>query len=354
MVIEFGDNLLHERTSFLASNLIGHVEIDPTKSSTSTSEANYVASSDISDKRYLCDVPLSNASNCSCSVGSKGLVGSGGRTFPGSSINADGTQTAVVGPLGIKGPVDGVPHPSFRFAQKVTDVNVHMEDITIPGKERVIWDAKFRLTGPDGSLGSDYLPSSLPPIGGYPRNFHKMCSALNSWRMYKLNVEAGGDAPISQTIVMKASIVKPTKLIHPLKAGQKEAKTGNTGASLKRTGPRLFKLDGDAPATDSASAVRNSSFATSFACRYEALGEPGPDTYAADRTILIKPQMSGFPSLTATSFAAVPPHKHTAFNRGGDDGCGCDDAPTPTNPPGCHKPPTVTIHMPRTSVSGFL
>jgi hypothetical protein len=339
MVIVFGDtSALHGQTSFLASNLVGYVEIDPTKTTTSSSDANYIASSDIADKRYMCDTPLTARGGCSCAVGGKGLVGDAGRTFPGSALNASGAQTAVIGPLGIQGPANGVPHPAFRFAQKVTDVNMNMTDITFPGKERVVWDAKFRLTGPDGSLGSDYLPSSLQPIGGETQTFRKMCSAINSWRTYKLKVLAGGDAPIDQTIVMKASIFQPTKIIHPAKAGKTEAPTQASKASMKVTGPRLFRVGGE-PGNDSAPAVRSS-----FACRYETVGSPGPDTYAASNLpILIKPQMRGFPSVTATTFAARN-HASTSFPDG--DCCDCGGAPL-KNPPGCHKPPTVTIHVPR-------
>lgn len=327
MVVLFGDIASHEASSFLAKNLAGWIEIDPTKTTTSSSDANYVASSDISDKRFLCDTPLTIGS-CSCAVGSKGLVTEGGRTFPGSSLNASGAQTAVIGPLGIRGPVTGVPHPAFRFASRVTDVAVNMTDITFPGKERVVWDAKFRLTGPDGSLGSDYLPSSLAPIGGEVQNFHKMCSAINSWRMYKLKILAGGDAPIDQTIVMKSTIFKIPELIDPAKAGKTDeslAGAGKDEASLKIVGKRLFSTSG-APSKDSVGAVATSS----FACRSEVTGMPDESTYRASSSLAVRPEVRGFPSVTSTSFA--------------DDCCECGPNAPPKNPPGCHKPVTVTIH----------
>jgi len=346
MVILFGDIPSHDPSSFLAKNLIGFVEIDPTKTTTSSSDANYVASSDISDKRYLCDTPITGG-GCSCAVGGKGLVTEGGRTFPGSSLNAAGAQTAVVGPLGIQGPVNGVPHPAFRFASRVTDVAMNMTDITFPGKERVVWDAKFRLTGPDGSLGSDYLPSSLPPIGGEVQNFHKMCSAINSWRMYKLKVLAGGDAPVDQTIVMKATIVKPPTLIHPARVGKAaSAPTQATQESMKKTGARLFVVDGKAPSADSVGALRQSS----FACRSESIASPDNNTYQGSKALLIRPQMRGFPSVTSTTFADN--HNQTSFNKN-DDCCGCGSNVAPKNPEGCHKPPTVAIHMPRPAVANF-
>ena len=351
MVIIFGDVFDHHPTAFLASNLMGSIAIDPTKTSTSTSDANYVTSSDISDNRYLCDTPMSSAASgsCSCGTGTAGLVGDAGRVFPGSAVGAGGAQTAVVGPLGIQGAVSGVPHPSFRFAQKVTDVAVNMTDITSPGQERLVWDAKFRLTGPDGSLGSDYLPSSLPPIGGEVQSFHKLCSALNSFRLFKLKVLAGGDAPIDQSMVMKATIVQPPELLDPNAAPAGAAPDAAGGdkvvSSLKATGDRMYAVDGNGqpvpPMADSVGPIRASSFAqhhdTSFSQHSTSFGRNVDIYRAVGGGVTVQPERSGVPAVTATSFA------------GEDGGCSCggdSDPPPLTNPPNCHKPPTVTIHMP--------
>jgi hypothetical protein len=325
MVLIFGDVAsLHFPTSFLSDKLVGVVEIDPQLSKASTS--NQVVSTDISDARYMCDTPLTQgASGCGCAVGSKGLVGDGGRTFPGSSLNANGSTTLVSGPLGYQG-VNGVPHPAFRFGQKVTDVALSMKDVTIPGQERDIWSAKFRLTGPDGSLGSDYLPSSEKPLNDDVMNtpFHKLCAAVNSYRQYKLHIEAGGEAPIQQNIFLKAKIFQPTELIDPRKAGGSEGgEVGDSDVSMKATGPRMFVVDGKSPATDTAPAVRPS--------------------YLASKSLRIPTEMRGFPSVTSTSFQDT--------STGEEDQC-CQCAPAPKNPPGCHKPPTVTIHFPRNDMMG--
>lgn len=342
MIILFGDVVpCHGATSFLAQNLVGYVEMDLKGSDISAGSPNQVVSTDISDKRYMCDTPLSQDSGgCGCAVGGKGLVGSDGRTFPGSSINANGTTTAVAGPMGFSGVNKGVPHPAFRFDKKVTDVTIRMKDISIPGKERDVWNQRFRLTGPDGSLGSDYLPSSLPALpddGVFNTPFHKLCAAVNSYRKYMLHVEAGGEAPITgQKIVFTAKIIQPPEMIDPAKAGNSEGGEVDGTGSMKATGPRLFVVDGKSPAGDSAPAIRSSSFAdtTSFACRYEATASPGPNTYLASKSLLSQPQIRGFPAVTATSFS------------GEDDQC-CQCNAAPKNAPGCHKPPTVTIHFPR-------
>ena len=323
----------HHLTSFLPANLMGKISIDPTKTSTSTSDANYVTSSDIYDERYLCDTPLAAGSGCSCSAGSsRGLVGESGRVFPGSTLG--GAQTAVIGPLGIQGPAGGVPHPSFRFAQKVTDVSVNVRDITLPNQEKEVWDAKFRLMGPDGSAGSDYLPSSLPPIGGETQTFHKLCSALNSFRTYKVKVLAGGEAPIDQTIVLNAKIVQPPELIDPtVAASEQGGAVGGLGGKMTALGPRMYEVG--ASANDQVGALNGakaSSFAStsSFACA-------GEKNLFTSRSVLVQPESRTFPALTPTAF---------------NDCCGC--AP-PKNPPGCHKPPTVTIHMPtRLGLSNFI
>lgn len=301
---------------------MGKISIDPTRTSTSTSDANYVTSSDIYDERYLCDTPLMGGSDgCSCSAGSRGLVGDAGRAFPGSSLGSN--QTAIIGPLGVAGPVGGVPHPSFRFAQKVSDVSIKLTDITIPGGEKTVWDAKFRLTDPAGNPGSDYLPSSAAPLEG--GQFHKLCSALNSFRTYRLKVEAGGEAPIDQTIVLNAKIVQPPELIDPALAGQSDPGTvpGLSG-SMKATGPRMYEVGGpdQVPALGAAKA---SSFASFGDMRF------------VDKSILVRPESRTFPSVTSTSFA---------------DCCGCEP---PKNAPGCHQPPTVTIHIPsRVGLSNFI
>jgi hypothetical protein len=277
-------------------------------------------------------------------------VGDAGKSFPGSTLGGPGSQTAVIGPLGIQGPVSGVPHPSFRFAQKVSDVSVNVVDVTGPGEPKLMWDAKFRLAGPDGSPGSDYLPSSHAPIGGSHPNFHKMCSALNSWRTYKLTVDAGGEAPIQQSIVMKAYIVHPDKLIDPLKAGQSEGGGSiDDGTSIKVTGPRLFAQDSE-PKTDAVAAVKKSSFATSFACRENLIGFPDRNTYAADSTFSIRPESRTFPSVTASYFTSRD-HDSTSFP-GAEESC-CNCAPELKNPPNCHKLPTVTIHMPQSFANFF-
>ena len=303
----------HHATSFLAANLMGKISIDPTKTSTSTSDANYVTSSDVYDERYLCDTPLSSSS-CSCAIGGKGLVGSAGGVFPGSTLSANGAQTAVVGPLGIQGPVNGIPHPSFRFAQRVNDVAISMTDVTLPGQEKMVWDAKFRLMGPDGSLGSDYLPSSQAPIGGEMQNFHKLCSALNSFRTYKLKVLAGGDSPIDQTIVLNAKIVQPPELIDPRNVGNSEnVDGGQLGGSMKAVGPRMYQVGA---ASDTVGAIRSSSFAQQD-----------------DGTMLMQGESRSFPSVTSTSF-------NCEINK-------------LKNPEYCHKPPTVTIHSPGNNFSNF-
>ncbi len=312
----------HDGTSFLAANLMGKISIDPTRTSTSTSDANYVVSSDVYDDRYLCDTPLAGGdSSCSCAIGSKGLVADGSsKIFPGSMM---GNSSATVGPLGIQGAVNGVPHPSFRFAQRVSDVALTMTDITFPGQEKVVWDAKFRLTGPDGSIGSDYLPSSLPAIGGEVQTFHKLCSALNSYHTYKLKVAAGGDAPIDQTIVMNAKIVQPGELLDPAVAAANPSSVVEAGSgygSMKMVGPRLYTV-GAPPASDTAPAVRSSSFA-------EVVSQN-------DGTIVMRGEGANpVPSVTATSF-----------------GCGCGEQPT--NPPNCYKPPTVTVHYPNEYLGGI-
>jgi len=337
MVFYFGDissltdlnSHSHEPTAFLASNLMGKIAIDPTKSSTSTSDANYVTSSDIYDERYLCDAPISAKSACGCSgeVASRGLVGEAGRTFPGSSLTANGTTTAGVGPLGIAAPANGIPHPSFRFAQRVTDVAFNMTDVTIPGQEKVVWDAKFRLVGPDGSLGSDYLPSSLPPIGGEVQNFHKLCSALNSMNKYTLKISAGGNAPIDQKIALSSRIVQPPALIDPQIAASRDPESAiadMSEAKFQKVGPRIYPVGGpDAPpaSNDTRPAVSTSSFS-----EREILNSLD----SRDGTVFTKSENRMFPSVTSTSFACTRP------------------PPDLRNVPGCHQPPTVTIHTPKT------
>ena len=305
----------HDVTSFLASNLIGKISIDPTKTSTSTSDANYVTSSDIYDDRYLCDTPLTSAANtCGGAVASKGLVGSAGRNFPGSAM---GPNASSPSPLGVAGPVNGVPHPSFRFAQKVTDVAFNMQDITNPGQPKLMWNARFRLTGPDGSLGSDYLPSSLPPMPAQDNfAFHKLCSAVNSGHKYQLKIEAGGNAPVNQTIVMDARIVKPSSEIDPSVAasgGGAVAPSGapKDGSRIQETGPRLYSASGG-PRSDTSPAL-----AASFASRH-VLTTLNKD----DGTMLITAEPKRFASITATSFS--------------------DRVPA-----GCHEAPRVTFHTPK-------
>jgi len=318
MVICLGS---HEVSSFVPAGVIAHTEFDPTKSTTSSSDGNYAVSSDISDNRYVCDTPLSStagADGCSCSVGGAGSVTSQGRVFPGSMLGAPGTQTATMGPLGLRGGVTGVPHPSFRFAQPVTDVSLKMTDITIPGQEKVVWDANFRLTQPDGSLGGKYLPSSQAPIGGEMQNFHKVCAPLNSWHVYKMKILAGGQAPIDQTMVLKTYLVKPDSLMDPVKGAQGamgDSAKANTGVvSMKATGPRFSEAQASPPASDAVPAV-----ASSFSA-VQKLSQDG--------TVLIRPDQRHFPSVTSTSFG------------------GCNRALKLKNPEGCHKPPTVTIHSP--------
>jgi hypothetical protein len=313
----------HNPTSFLAANLLGKISIDPAKTTTDTSDVNYVVSSDIYDDRYLCDVPLSGASGCSCAIGSKGLLADGAsKVFPGSAIGGAG---ASVGPLGLPGAVPGVPHPSFRFAQRVNDVSVTMTDVTFPGQRNVVWDAKFRLNGPDGSPGSDYLPSSLAPLGGDAVTFKKLCSAVNTKHEYELKVQAGGDAPISQTIAMDATIVQKPELLDPsvaLSAGANPEEAGSGYASMKMVGPRLYTVGGPGgtpPTSQTAPAIRSSAF----------IEMPNQDRH--DGQMFIRGEGANpVPSVTATSFA--------------EPTCGCGEKPV--NPPHCYKPPTVTVHYP--------
>jgi hypothetical protein len=313
--LDHSSTVHHDVTSFLASNLVGKISIDPTKTSTSTSDANYVTSSDIYDDRYLCDTPLTSALNsCGGAPASKGLVGDAGRNFPGSSIQSGPGSPS---PLGVVGPVNGVPHPSFRFAQKVTDVAFNMQDITNPGQPKLVWNARFRLTGPDGSLGSDYLPSSLPPMPAQDNfAFHKLCSAVNSGHKYQLKIEAGGNAPINQTIVMDARIVKPCSEIDPSVAasggGAVTESAIKDGSRIQATGPRLYSASGG-PRSDSSPAVTTSSFAARH-----VLTTLNKD----DGRMLISAEPKRFPAVTATSF-------------------------TKRLPEGCHKAPTVTIHTPK-------
>ena len=324
MVYFFGG---HEQSSFVVAGAITHTEFDPTKSTTSSSDANYAVSSDISDNRYVCDTPLSVTNDgCSCSVGGAGLVSGPGRVFPGSAL---GGQSATLGPLGLQGGVPGLPHPSFRFAQPVTDLTVDMRDITIPGNEQKVWHESFRLAQPDGSLGGKYLPSSQPAIDRTDSyHFHKLCSAMNSWRVYKLKIRAGGQAPIDQTMVLKTYIVKPDLLVDPVNAA--EGGAGATGGkvesggvvSIKATGPRFSETS--APASDTASAVKASSFAVR---EDEFLVKNGG-------TVLMRPDQRHFPSITTTSFA-----QSSVL-------CGGQPAPVLKNPMGCHNPPTVTIQTP--------
>jgi hypothetical protein len=311
----------HDITSFLPSNLVGKISIDPTKTSTSTSDANYVTSSDIYDDRYLCDTPLvSRTDSCAGIAATKGLVGGAGRNFSGSTIDPSGSSLST---LGVAGPVNGVPHPSFRFAQKVSDVSFNMQDVTNPGQPKLVWNAKFRLNGPDNSVGSDYLPSSMPPIQATDNfAFHKLCSAINTVRTYQLKIEAGGNAPINQTIIMNSRIVKPCSEIDPNVAAQGGGGTylsstanSTTTTRLQEIGPRLYSASGG-PQSDTAAAVRSSSFATRHV--FTTLNKD-------DGIMLISSHESNkFPAVTSTSFAK-----------------------TGNLPVGCHKSPTVTIHTPK-------
>ena len=320
----------HDITSFVPAGAIAHTEFDPTKSTTSTSDGNYAVSSDISDNRYVCDTPLSVTNNgCSCSVGGAGLVNVQGRVFPGSALG--GSQSVTMGALGLKPGVNGVPHPSFRFAQPVTDVSIRMDDITRPGHERPMWEQRFRLTQPDGSLGGKYLPSSQAPISQEGMSFHKMCAPMNSWHVYKLHITAGGQAAIDQTMVLKTYIVKPDSLMDPTKIGKEgsaaESVTSSGVVSMKSTGERFSEMTSP-PGADTASAVKASSFAGKY------LAQSGP--------ILIRSDQRHFPSATVTSFAD-------------EDCCGCDSDLHPLkNPIGCHNPPIVTIHTPSQYAMNFL
>lgn len=334
----------HTASAFLASNLMGKIAIDPTRTSTASSDANYVTSSDIYDERYLCDTPLmGGAGNCSCAVGSRGLVGDSGRVFPGSSL---GGQNAVIGPVGIQGPVAGVPHPSFRFAQKIDTLSVDVKDITIPGSEsKTVWNANFLLNNTDTPGGSDYLPSSAQPIGGDMQSFHKLCSALNSYRTYKLHLVGGGQAGFDQTIVLTAKIVQPPEMIDPTVAGGIDGETSNlsAGDSLKAVGPRLIEIGGNPPQSDQVPALngaRTSSFAqTNF-----------PTISNNDGTILIQPESRTFPAVTSTTFADKP----SAVTSTTFADC-CGECAPKKNLPGCHQPPTVTIHIPnRLGLSNFI
>jgi hypothetical protein len=205
-----------------------------------------------------------------------------------------------------------------------------MEDVTIPGKEQVVWDAKFRLVGPDGSLGSDYLPSSLQPIGGSHRNFEKLCSALNSVRKYVLKIDAGGNAPIDQTIAINARIVQPPDIIDPQQAVSDTGDSGAGGdAHFQKVGPRVYTVSNgavDPPKQDTAAAVKSSSFT-----QREIL----TTINSRDGTILTRSENKTFPSVTSTSF------------NGSTTSC-ARPPPDLRNVPGCHKPPTVTIHTPKT------
>jgi hypothetical protein len=308
----------HDGTCFLASNLLGKISIDPSKTNTSTSDTNYVTSSDIYDDRYLCDTPLVSAvDKCGGAAGSRGLVGETGRNFQGSSVDPSGSSLST---LGVAGPVNGIPHPSFRFAQKVTDVKFNMLDVTNPGVPKTVWNARFSLRGPDNSLGSDYLPSSLAPTPAQDNfAFHKLCSAVNSSRTYQLKIEAGGNAPINQTIVMNSRIVKPFSEIDSSvsasgSADSATASLGKDGSRLQLLGPRLYSQNGG-PTSDSVAAIPSAR--SSFAVRHvmTALDQD-------DGRMLISGEPNRFTAVTATSF------------------CG-------RLPKGCHRPPIVTIHTPK-------
>lgn len=325
MVMEFGD-IPHLPTSFLAANLISHVEFIPGKSS-SASDANFVASSNVGDPRFMCDTPLaSGGASCGCSVGSsRGLVGDAGRTFPGTAIGADGAQTAVIGPLGIQPAANGVPHPAFTFERKVTDVTVNMQDVTNPSQPRPMWDARFRLMNANGEPGKTRLESSDVPIGGDHREFTRLCGPIESWRTYKVRVTAGGEAPIDHTMMLRSVIMKlPTMSADGQTVPGSDSALPD-GGSIKAVGERMTAI-GEPPADDSAPAVKSSSFATSF-----AQADASHPFYARDGTVLLPPQLRGFPAVTSTSFAD-------------DNEC---PAPEPVkNPPFCHKVPTVSIHVP--------
>ena len=344
MVIEFGD-LPHLPTSFLAANLISHVEFIPGKSS-SASDANFVASSNVGDPRFMCDTPLATkgAGACGCSVASsKGLVGEAGRTFPGSALGADGSQTAVLGPLGIQ--AAGAPHPAFTFERKVTDVTVNMQDVTNPTQPKLIWDQRFRLMGTNGEPGKTRLESSDVPIDQSGTAFHRLCGPINAWRTFKIRVMAGGEAPIDHTMMMRSVILK---LPEDMGAGETvpaDGAGGPDGSFLKAVGPRISEVGGgdQAPANDSVPAVRNSSFALMTPCQsgrevtaFAQSPACGP-YYVRDGTMLLPPQLRGFPAVTSTSFA---------------DDDGCQPPPPPKNPPFCHKLPTVSVHVP-SQISNF-
>lgn len=334
MVHIFGD-VVHLPTSFLASNLSGTIAVDETKSTTSNSEANFVTSSDITDiKKFLCDMPIAKGNTCGCGSSNAGLVSQAGRTFAASTVGLNGAQTATMGPLGIQ-PANSL-HPSFRFAQKVSDVQVSVTDVTFPGNERLIWDAKFRL--PDG--GSTFLPPNADAIGGKVPNFQKMCSALNSWRNYKVEVMAGGDAPIDQSLFLRSEIITKPDLIDPATAESQDPgipEVAQGGATIRATAPSILVDQSARGPPSTTDAVPATNFKTgAFAIRSTTSFAQTTDTshyYVKDGTVFVNKENSGFPAVTATTFTQ-------------NDDCCCGPKAPISNPPGCHKPPVVTIHTP--------
>jgi hypothetical protein len=320
--------LFHEHTSFLAANLVGITAVDTTKTSMSTSEGNFLLSTDLTDPKFICDTPLS-AGSCQCGGGVSGLVSGTGASFPGSSLG-------LLAPGGVAPPPI---HPSFHFAKPVTNARFTLMNVTEGQEPRTLWDAVYQF----GGEGSNVLPSDAIAVDGNQKEFHKFCAPVNSWNNFKLTVTGGsGGGAINQTVFLKDEIFRKPPMLDPKTAMSaspdvdgSQLGSGSLDGKIVATGNRMTLMsnvpsDGGPPMGDAVSAVKSSSFAQV---------DTSPYFIRSGGSIAMVPERSGLPVVTSTNFSSTS-HKTTSF-----DCCDCNKQ-APKNPPGCHRPPIVTIHVP--------
>ena len=326
--------LLHEPSSFLAANLVGITSVDTTKTSLSTAEGNFLVSTDLMDPKFICDTPLS-AGSCQCGAGGvSGQVSSSGSSFPGSALG-------LLAPGGVPPPQI---HPSFHLAKPVDNLHVTLLNVTKGQEPRTMWDAQFQF----GPQGSSVLSSDAIAVSGNQKEFHKFCAPVNSWNNFKLQVVGGsGESAINQEVFLKNEIIRKPSMLDPSVATSANPDTDPTanGASSSLDGKMVAVGDRMTMVNQSANVAvppsRTTVPALGMQAQTSSFAEPDTSPYyirTGGSIATVPERSSGLPVITSTNFSST--HKGTSF-----DCCDCEKQ-APKNPPGCHRPPIVTIHVP--------